>query len=69
LIGIHREVFESIGGFDEGIANHLIEADICLSAKDKGYPVKYLPDCLGFVYKETFVQSSRAAEPQTMNGR
>lgn len=58
LIGIHSEVFESIGGFDEGIANHLTEADICLSAKDKGYSVKYLPDCLGFVFKETFVQKT-----------
>ncbi len=51
LIGMHRRVFESVGGFDEGIANHLIEADICLAAKDKGYSVSYLPDCLGVVYK------------------
>ena len=55
LIGMHRRVFESIGGFDEGIANHLIEVDACLSAKDKDYPVKYLPDCLGFVFRETFI--------------
>jgi hypothetical protein len=58
LIGIHRGVFESIGGFDEGIANHLTETDVCLSAKDKGYSVKYLPDCLGFVFKETFAEGS-----------
>lgn len=57
LIGMHRSMFESIGGFDEGIANHLTEADICLSAKDKGYPVKYLPDCLGFVFRATDQQS------------
>jgi hypothetical protein len=61
LIGMHREVFESIGGFDEGIANHLTEADICLSAKDNGYPIIYLPDCLGFVFKETFTQQSGSA--------
>jgi hypothetical protein len=62
LIGMHRDIFESIGGFDEGIANHLIEADICLSAKDKGYSVKYLPDCLGFVYRETFGQRAEGIE-------
>jgi hypothetical protein len=58
LISMHRKVFEAIGGFDEGIANHLMEADICLSAKDKGCSVKYLPDCLGFVFRETFVQKT-----------
>jgi hypothetical protein len=51
LIGINREAFITVGGFDEGIANHLIEADICLAAKDNGYSVSYLPDCLGVVYK------------------
>ena len=59
LIGMHSRVYESIGGFDEGIANHLTEADICLSAKYKGYSVKYLSDCLGFVFKETFAEGSR----------
>lgn len=62
LIGMHRSVFESIGGFDEGIANHLAEADACLSAKYRDYPVKYLPDCLGFVFRETFTQQSDRAE-------
>ncbi|OGW13665.1 MAG: hypothetical protein A2035_07450 [Nitrospirae bacterium GWA2_42_11] len=55
LLGIHRGVYEIIDGFDEGIANHLTEADVCLSVKDKGYSVKYLPDCLAFNYKKTFL--------------
>ncbi|MEW6116931.1 MAG: glycosyltransferase [Nitrospirota bacterium] len=54
LIGMHRKIFEAIGGFDEGIADHLIEADICLAAKGRGYTIEYLPECLGVVYKETF---------------
>ena len=54
LLGIHRGVYEVIGGFDEGVANHLTEADVCLSVKDKGYSVKYLPDGLAFNYKEAF---------------
>ncbi len=55
LIGINREAFIAIGGFDEGIANHLIEADICLAAKDNGYSISYLPGCLGVVYKNEAV--------------
>ncbi|BCB96081.1 hypothetical protein JZK55_10030 [Dissulfurispira thermophila] len=58
LLGMYRDIFEEIGGFDEGIANHLIEADICLSAKAHGYSITYLPDCLSIVYKETFVQKA-----------
>lgn len=64
LIGMHRNIFEKIGRFDEGIANHLTEADICLSAKDKGYFVKYLPDCLGFVFKETFVNDAKGNDAE-----
>ncbi len=48
LIGIDREVFKSLNGFDEEIA-YLI--DICLSAKEMGYHVKYLDDCLALVYR------------------
>ena len=51
LIGINREAFTAIGGFDEGIANHLIEADICLAAKNNGCSISYLTNCLGVVYK------------------
>lgn len=58
LLGVHRGIFESIGGFDEGIANHLTEVDLCLSAKEKSYSVKYLSDCIGFVFRETFTQKS-----------
>jgi GT2 family glycosyltransferase len=54
LIGMHRSIFESVRGFDDGIANHLIEPDICLKAKELNFPVRYLPDCLAFNYKETF---------------
>ncbi len=54
FIATRRGIFESVGGFDEEIANHLIEPDICLKAKESGIPIKYLRDCLGFNYKETF---------------
>ncbi|MFY9270341.1 MAG: hypothetical protein WAO55_11415 [Candidatus Manganitrophaceae bacterium] len=54
MIGVPRALFESIGGFDEGIADHLIEVDFCLSAREKNDPVRYLPESLGIVFKETF---------------
>ncbi|WDT72362.1 MAG: hypothetical protein MPW17_05865 [Candidatus Manganitrophus sp.] len=54
MIGAARGLFESIGGFDEGIANHLAEVDFCLSAKEKNHLPRYLPECLGILFKETF---------------
>lgn len=54
VIAMQRSVYEAVGGFDEGIANHLTEADMCLSAKEKGYSITYLPEALGVIYKETF---------------
>ncbi|MEW6417019.1 MAG: glycosyltransferase [Nitrospirota bacterium] len=54
FIAMSRKIFESIGRFDEEIANHLIEPDICLKAKELNIKVRYLPDCLAFNYKETF---------------
>lgn len=54
MIGVARPLFESIGGFDEEIATHLAEVDFCLSAKEKNHPPRYLPECLGVLFKETF---------------
>lgn len=54
FIAMQRDIFKTLGGFDEGIANHLIEADICLKAKCSNIPISYLPEALGFNYKETF---------------
>ncbi len=54
LIGMHRRIFNAVGGFDQEIVNHLIEADICLKAKETNIPIRYLPDCLAVNYMETF---------------
>lgn len=58
MIGVGRALFELIGGFDEGIANHLAEVDFCLSAREKDHPPRYLPECLGVLFKETFTPIS-----------
>ncbi|MEW5743980.1 MAG: hypothetical protein AB1805_00880 [Nitrospirota bacterium] len=57
LVAMSRSSFDRLSGFDEEIANHLIEPDLCLKAKDAGIPVHYLPDCLAINYKETFFGS------------
>ncbi len=54
MISMKKAVFEAVRGFDEGIANHLIEPDMCLSAREKGYSISYLPEALGVIYRETF---------------
>jgi hypothetical protein len=54
FIAMKRGIFEVLGGFDEELANHLIEPDLCLKAKETNMPVRYLADCLAFNYKETF---------------
>ena len=54
LICMHRSIFESVRKFDDGIANHLIEPDLCLKAKELNIPIRYLSDCLAFNYRETF---------------
>lgn len=57
LVAMSRSVFERVSGFDEEIANHLIEPDLCLTAKEAGVPIHYLPECLAINYKETFFGS------------
>ena len=40
---IRREVFEEVGGFDEGLAIAFNDVDLCLRIKDAGYRNIYLP--------------------------
>jgi hypothetical protein len=54
FIAIKRDLYESTGGFDEELANHLIEPDVCLKAREIGIAVRYIDKSLGFNYKETF---------------
>ncbi len=54
FIAMMQDVFESTGGFDEEIANHLIDTDMCLRANELDIPIKYVSQCLMVNYKETF---------------
>lgn len=62
FIAMSRKVYEKVGGFDEGIANHLIESDLCLKSKELNIPISYLPESLAFNYKETFFGTDASDE-------
>ncbi|MBK35703.1 MAG: hypothetical protein CME26_09275 [Gemmatimonadetes bacterium] len=40
---IRRDLFEVLGGFDEGYVNGVEDVDMCLRARDRGYRVRYCP--------------------------
>ncbi len=40
---IRRDLFERLGGFDEGYVNGVEDVDLCLRARDLGYKVRYCP--------------------------
>ncbi|OPY73300.1 MAG: Glycosyl transferase family 2 [Syntrophorhabdus sp. PtaU1.Bin058] len=67
LIAMRREHYETMAGFDERITDQFIEADICLEAREKGYDVAYLPECLAIVFKETFGHAQMTADPSAIS--
>lgn len=40
---IRREIFETVGGFDEGFQNGLEDVDLCLKVGDNGWQIVYQP--------------------------
>ena len=48
---IRRDVFEQLGGFDEGYRNGLEDVDLCLRARMAGHRVVYRGD-IAFVHAE-----------------
>ena len=43
---IRRDLFETMGGFDEGYVNGVEDVDLCLRARDRGYRVRYVPEAV-----------------------
>jgi len=61
LLAVSRTLFERIGGFDEAVANHLVEADLCLTAARLGAELRYQDTALAFNFRETFYDLDRAS--------
>ena len=40
---IRREIFDTVGGFDEGFQNGFEDVDLCLKVRDKGWQIVYQP--------------------------
>jgi tetratricopeptide (TPR) repeat protein len=41
---VRREVFEAVGGFDEGYRNGFEDVDLCLKIREQGWQLIYRPD-------------------------
>ncbi len=41
---IRRDLFETVGGFDEGYVNGVEDVDLCLRVRDRGFRVRYVPE-------------------------
>jgi len=50
---IRKEIFDHVGGFDEGYVNGVEDVDLCLRVRDLGYRVKYTPKAVVDHYEGT----------------
>ncbi len=52
VVAVSRGIFEAIGGFDDAVANHLVEVDLCLAARHRQFPVRYDATGLAVVLRD-----------------
>lgn len=50
---IRRDLFESVGGFDEGYLNGVEDIDLCLQVRRAGYRVRYTPESVLYHFEGT----------------
>ena len=48
FLALRRPVFQELGGFDAGFFLYYEDADLCLRAREKGYPAYYLPGAVAY---------------------
>ena len=48
---INKNVFDAVGGFDEGYINGYEDVDLCFKVAEKGYKIKYCPETEIFHYE------------------
>lgn len=56
-----RSLFDAVGGFDEGFFMYYEDVDFCLRARQKGFPVYYLPSAEA-VHVAPFAERSDAPD-------
>lgn len=44
FLAVRRPVFEELGGFDEGFFLYYEDVDLCLRARERGYPAHFRPE-------------------------
>ena len=54
MIVMRGDLYEQLGGFDEGVANHLVEPDFCLKAKQAGRGIKILQELSAIKVQEAY---------------
>jgi glycosyltransferase involved in cell wall biosynthesis/LmbE family N-acetylglucosaminyl deacetylase len=59
---IRREVFSSIGGFDEQLAVGFGDVDLCLRARNKGYRVVFCPHA-ELIHHESVTRGKHTSDP------
>lgn len=55
---VPRQLFEQVGGFDEGYVNGMEDCDLCLLIRQAGYRVRYTPHSV--VYHHESISDGRA---------
>lgn len=60
MLACARSLYIKAGGFDSKIANHLVEADFCLSASRSGIGIHFQEDALALHLCDSFYEADRA---------
>lgn len=54
IMAMRRDLYTQLGGFDEGVANHLVEPDFCLKARQAGQSMKILQELSAIKLQEAY---------------
>ena len=63
-----REVFQEVGGFDEGLMESLADIDLCLKMRRAGYLIVYTSFANFAGMNHTMIRSTRPARRLCGNG-
>ena len=67
MLGVRRDLFEQVGGFDEAFRWGYEDVDLCLKAQERGYEVRYVPDEPSLHLESATLEACRCAEEDAAN--